>query len=150
MRALIQRVRRARVDTGGKTLAAVGQGYVVLAGFEHEDGEADIEWTVGKLVRLRLFLDESGAMNRSITEVGGEILVVSQFTLHASTKKGTRPSWHRAAPAALSEPMFRLFARRLEGELGRPVAVGIFGADMQIELINDGPVTIMLDSKRPE
>lgn len=123
---------------------------VVLLGIEEADGPDDIEWLTGKLVRLRIFADEAGVMNRSLLETGGEALVVSQFTLHASTRKGNRPSYIRAARPETAIPLYEAFLKRLAGELGRPVASGVFGADMQIALVNDGPVTLWIDSRQRE
>jgi D-tyrosyl-tRNA(Tyr) deacylase len=122
----------------------------VLAGFEDADGDDDIAWIAGKIVRLRLFADDTGVMNRSVQDVGGGILAVSQFTLYASVRKGNRPSWSRAARGAVSQPMFQRFVARLAQELGRPVASGVFGADMKVSLVNDGPVTLCIDSRSPE
>lgn len=150
MRAIVQRVRQASVVAEGRATGAIGSGLLVLAGFEAEDGEADIEWMVGKLCRLRIFSDAAGVMNLSVLDVGGEILAVSQFTLYASTRKGNRPSWGRAAPGPVSQPLFDQFLDRLAAALGRPVPTGVFGADMQVSLVNDGPVTIALDSRQPE
>lgn len=123
---------------------------LVLAGFEVADGDADLRWLSAKLVKLRIFPDAAGVMNRNIVDSGGDILAVSQFTLFASTKKGNRPSWSRAAPPQISQPLFERFVRQLEADLGRKVHTGIFGADMRIHLVNDGPVTISIDSRNPE
>lgn len=120
---------------------------MVLVGIGHDDSKEDIEWLAAKLVAMRIFDDEAGVMNRSVQDVEGEVMVVSQFTLHASTKKGNRPSWIKAAPEAISRPLYDAFVQRVEELLGRSVATGSFGADMQIELTNDGPVTIWIDSK---
>lgn len=150
MRAVIQRVARACVRVDGHPVGAIGQGLLVLAGFTEEDDTADLEWMANKIVKLRLFADENGVMNRSVEEVGGEVLAVSQFTLFASYRKGNRPSWNRAAPRARSEPLFAAFVDKLAAALGKPIPTGVFGADMAIELINDGPVTLMLDSRTPE
>lgn len=150
MRAIVQRVREARVTVDGRVTGAIGPGLLVLAGFEAEDGEADIDWMVGKLCRLRVFADDEGVMNRSVQDVGGGILAVSQFTLYASMRKGNRPSWGRAAPGPVSQPLFERFLAKLSVAHGRPVPTGVFGADMQVSLVNDGPVTIALDSRRPE
>lgn len=147
MRILIQRVRRASVSIGGTLKSAIGPGLLVFVGIEAEDGEEDIEWLAGKLTRLRIFDDENGVMNLDVRQVGGEILVVSQFTLHASTRKGNRPSYIKAAPEAVSYPMYERFAARVAELLGREVMTGEFGADMQVALVNDGPVTIWIDSK---
>lgn len=123
---------------------------MVLVGIGHDDSKEDIEWLAAKLVAMRIFDDEAGVMNRSVQDVEGEVMVVSQFTLHASTKKGNRPSWIKAAPEAISRPLYDAFVQRVEELLGRTVATGSFGADMQIELTNDGPVTIWIDSKNRE
>lgn len=150
MRVVVQRVKSASVTVAGTVCGQVGEGLLVLAGFEAEDGEADLSWMANKLVRLRLFPDAGGAMNLSVQETGGEILAVSQFTLYASVKKGTKPSWHRAARGDVSGPLFTRFVETLAATLGRPVASGIFGADMQVALVNDGPVTLCIDSRQPE
>lgn len=150
MRVVVQRVSEAAVTVNGQICGKIGAGLLVLAGFEAEDSSADLDWMVGKLLRLRLFADEAGVMNRSVQEVGGEILAVSQFTLYASVKKGNRPSWSRAARGEISQPLFADFVARLEAALGKPVATGIFGADMQVALVNDGPVTLSIDSRQPE
>jgi len=150
MRVIVQRVSAASVAVGGEIVGKIGGGLLVLAGFEEADGEADLDWMAGKLVRLRLFADAVGVMNRSVQESGGEILAVSQFTLYASVKKGNRPSWSRAARGDVSQPLFARFVERLSAELGRPVPTGVFGADMQVSLINDGPVTVSIDSRAPE
>ena len=150
MRVVVQRVAQASVTVDGQICGKIGAGLLVLAGFEAEDSAADLDWMVGKLLRLRLFADEAGVMNRSVQEVGGEILAVSQFTLYASVKKGNRPSWSRSARGEISQPLFADFVARLEAALGKPVATGIFGADMQVALVNDGPVTLSIDSRQPE
>lgn len=129
---------------------SIGKGLLVLAGFEADDTENDLDWMAGKLVRLRLFADAAGVMNCSVQDVGGEILAVSQFTLHASVKKGNRPSWSRAARGDVSGPLFERFVARLAAALGKPVPTGVFGADMQVALVNDGPVTLTIDSRVPE
>lgn len=147
---LVQRVASARVEVDGAVTGAIDAGMLVLAGFEVADGEADLGWISAKLVKLRIFPDDAGVMNRSIVDSGGDILAVSQFTLFASTKKGNRPSWSRAAPPEISKPLFERFVRLLEADLGRRVPTGIFGADMQIHLVNDGPVTMAIDSRNPE
>lgn len=147
---IVQRVREARVTAGGRVAGSIGPGLLVLAGFEDGDGEPDIDWMAGKLCKLRIFSDASGVMNCSVLDAGGEILAVSQFTLYASTRKGNRPSWGRAAPGPVSQPLFDRFVERLSMALGKPVPTGVFGADMQVGLVNDGPVTIALDSRCPE
>ncbi|MBP5302392.1 MAG: D-tyrosyl-tRNA(Tyr) deacylase [Bacteroidales bacterium] len=150
MRALIQRVSHAGVKVDGKSVSEIGQGLLVLVGVCAEDGDSDIDWLVRKIVNLRIFDDDEGVMNRSVLDVGGDILSVSQFTLMASCKKGNRPSYIHAAPGEISEPMYGRFCDALSAALGKPVGRGIFGADMKVSLLNDGPVTIWLDSKNPE
>lgn len=150
MRILVQRVRQAAVEIGGEVYSRIGQGLLVLVGIEAADGDEDIEWLTKKLLALRIFDDEQGVMNLDVRQVGGELLVVSQFTLHASTKKGNRPSYIRSAPEAVSRPMYERFVARLEAESGQKVLTGVFGADMQVSLQNDGPVTIWIDSKNRE
>lgn len=147
MRALVQRAREASVTVDGRIVGAIGRGLVVLAAVGSDDGEEDREWLVRKIVALRIFDDEAGAMNRSVQDVGGNILAVSQFTLFASTKKGARPSWSAAAPPDIAAPAFVRFVAALATALGRPVATGIFGAAMHVALVNEGPVTIWLDSR---
>ena len=150
MRVIVQRVRTAKVEVAGSVVGEIGPGLLVLAGMEAEDGDADLDWMCGKLVKLRIFSDAAGVMNCSVQDVGGEILAVSQFTLFASTKKGNRPSWGRAAPGPVSQPLFDRFVAKLSALLSKPVPTGVFGADMQVSLQNDGPVTLMLDSRAPE
>ena len=150
MRTIIQRVTEASVAVDGQKVAKIGAGLLVLAGFEDGDGEADLDWMAGKIVRMRIFADADGVMNRSVQETSGEILAVSQFTLYASVKKGNRPSWSRAARGEVSQPLFERFVARLSAELGRAVQTGVFGADMRVALVNDGPVTLSLDSRAPE
>jgi D-aminoacyl-tRNA deacylase len=150
MRVVIQRVSAASVAVDGEIAGEIGTGLLVLAGFEADDGDADLDWMAGKIVRVRVFADEAGIMNRSVQEVGGGILAVSQFTLFASVRKGNRPSWSRAARGEVSLPLFERFVARLSAELGKPVPTGVFGADMRISLINDGPVTLTIDSRVPE
>lgn len=147
MRLLIQRVKNASVSVGGDELSRIGQGLLVLVGVDVEDTDEDMEYLAGKLVRLRIFDDGQGVMNLDVRQVGGEVLVVSQFTLQASTRKGNRPSYVRAAPEAVSRPMYERFTARVAELLGREVPTGEFGADMQVALVNDGPVTIWIDSK---
>ena len=146
MRLLIQRVKNASVSVGGDELSRIGQGLLVLVGVGVEDTDEDMEYLAGKLVRLRIFDDGQGVMNLDVRQVGGEVLVVSQFTLQASTRKGNRPSYVRAAPEAVSRPMYERFTARVAELLGREVPTGEFGADMQVALVNDGPVTIWIDS----
>ena len=150
MRALIQRVSEASVKIGGQTEAAIQHGLVVLLAVEAMDTAEDIEWLSGKIVRLRIFDDEQGVMNRSVQEIQGEILVVSQFTLFASTKKGNRPSYARASGPEVAIPIYESFVRKLSEDLGKPVFTGEFGADMKVSLTNDGPVTIIIDTKLRE
>ena len=150
MRVIAQRVVSARVEVGGLVVGAIGPGLLVLAGIDDDNGEADLVWLSAKLCRLRIFADAAGVMNRSVVDCGGEILAVSQFTLFASVRKGNRPSWGRAARADVSQPLFDRFVRQIEHDLGRSVPTGVFGADMQLHLINDGPVTIAIDSRHPE
>jgi D-tyrosyl-tRNA(Tyr) deacylase len=150
MRSVIQRVSQASVTIGSIERARIGAGLLVLLGIEEADTTEDIEWLSGKIVRLRVFHDDQGVMNRSVQEIGGGILVVSQFTLHASTKKGNRPSYIRAARPEVAIPLYEQFLRRLEADCGQPVPRGEFGADMQVALVNDGPVTIWLDSRARE
>jgi D-tyrosyl-tRNA(Tyr) deacylase len=150
MRAVIQRVSSASVTITGQTKATIQRGLLVLLGIEEADSADDIEWLSGKLVRLRVFDDDQGVMNRSVQEAGGDILVVSQFTLFASTKKGNRPSYLRAARPEIAIPIYEMFLNKLAAELGKPIASGEFGADMQVALVNDGPVTILIDTKARE
>lgn len=150
MRLLIQRVKRASVTIDGEVYSRIGQGLMVLVGIEEADSEQDIEWLTGKLLRLRVFDDEAGVMNLDVQQVGGQVMIVSQFTLHASTKKGNRPSYFRAAGEAISRPMYERFVASVERAMGREVATGVFGADMAVELVNDGPVTIWIDSQNRE
>ena len=150
MRLLIQRVTGAKCHIGGKVFSQIGKGLVVLVGIGNDETAEDLEWLTKKLVQLRIFDDEAGVMNLSVDDIRGDIMVVSQFTLHAMTKKGNRPSWIKAAPEAVSRPLYNDFVERVENTLGRSVATGEFGADMQIELTNDGPVTIWIDSKNRE
>ena len=147
MRLLIQRVKNASVSVGGDELSRIGLGLLVLVGVGVEDTDEEMEYLAGKLVRLRIFDDGQGVMNLDVRQVGGEVLVVSQFTLQASTRKGNRPSYVRAAPEAVSRPMYERFTARVAELLGREVPTGEFGADMQVALVNDGPVTIWIDSK---
>lgn len=150
MRLLIQRVTTARCLICGEEHSAIGRGMLILVGVSMDDTAEDIEWLVRKAVAMRIFDDKEGVMNLSVQDIGGEVMVVSQFTLYASTKKGNRPSWFRAAPEAVSKPLYEAFVERIGEALGRSVATGSFGADMQLELINDGPVTIWIDSKNRE
>lgn len=150
MRLLIQRVRRASVGIDGREHSRIGRGLLALVGIEETDGQEDIDWLAGKLLRLRVFDDERGVMNLDVGQIGGEVMIVSQFTLFASTRKGNRPSYIRSAPEAVSRPLYERFVAAVESASGRAVATGVFGADMKIELVNDGPVTIWIDSKSRE
>lgn len=147
---VIQRVSEARCHIDGSVFSEIGKGLMVLVGVGYDDSAEDIEWLTKKLTQLRIFDDEEGVMNLSVMDIGGEVMLVSQFTLHALTKKGNRPSWIKAAPEAISKPLYEAFVRSVEETLGREVATGSFGADMKIELTNDGPVTIWIDSKARE
>ena len=147
MRVVIQRVRSASVTIGGRQCSAIGPGLLILLGIGHEDGPEDIDWLVRKVAGLRIFDDEAGVMNRSVVEAGGEALVVSQFTLMASTKKGNRPSYIGAAGHEIAIPLYEAFCAALSDAIGKPVGTGEFGADMQVSLVNDGPVTICIDSR---
>lgn len=149
MRILIQRVTNASVSISGKIVSEIQQGLLVLLGVENADDEKDIEYLSQKLVNLRIFNDENGVMNLSVQDVNGEIMIVSQFTLHARTRKGNRPSYIDAAKPEISIPMYEKFCKTVELLLNKPVKKGEFGADMQVNLVNDGPVTIWMDSKKP-
>lgn len=150
MRLLIQRVTEARCHIAGEVFSEIGKGLVVLVGVGHDETKEDLEWLTKKLVQLRIFDDEAGVMNCSVQDVEGDVMIVSQFTLHAMTKKGNRPSWIKAAPEVVSKPLYEEFVAMVETAIGRKVATGSFGADMKIELTNDGPVTIWIDSKNRE
>lgn len=150
MRVLIQRVKKASVSIEGKIFSEINQGLLVLLGIEDEDTQEDINWLTGKIVRLRIFSDEKDAMNLSVKDVGGDCLVVSQFTLHASTKKGNRPSFINAAKPEIAIPIYESFLLQLGNEMNKKVETGSFGAMMDVALINDGPVTIWIDSKKRE
>jgi D-aminoacyl-tRNA deacylase len=150
MRTVIQRVSKAEVSVDGKITGKIGSGLLVLLGIEEGDSTEDIDWLSGKIVNLRIFDDEKGIMNRSVADVNGELLVVSQFTLHASTRKGNRPSYIRAAKPETAVPLYEKFLIQLESDLGKPVSAGIFGAMMKVSLLNDGPVTIVIDTKNRE
>ena len=150
MRLLIQRVTEASVTIDGNIKSQIGKGLMVLVGIEEADTQEDIDWLTGKLLRLRIFDDEAGVMNLDVQQVGGDVMVVSQFTLHASTKKGNRPSYFRAAGEAISRTMYEKFVASVEQALGKKVATGEFGADMKVALVNDGPVTIWIDSRNKE
>ena len=150
MRLVIQRVTHASVTIEGKVKSAIGPGLLILVGIESADTTEDVDWLVRKVAALRIFDDEQGVMNRSVQDINGEALVVSQFTLFASTKKGNRPSWLKAAPHNISVPLYEAFCQRLSQAMGKPVGTGEFGADMKVELLNDGPVTILMDTKDKE
>tara|TARA_B100001250_G_C19624954_1_gene711110 strand:+ start:241 stop:693 length:453 start_codon:yes stop_codon:yes gene_type:complete len=150
MRIFIQRVSQAEVKIEGKAIGIIGKGLLVLLGIENEDDRSDLDWLVNKLINLRIFNDESEVMNRSLLDINGELMVISQFTLIAATKKGNRPSYIRAAHSEIAIPLYEQFIVLAEEKLGRKVAKGLFGADMKISLINDGPVTIIIDSKNRE
>lgn len=150
MRAVIQRVTKASVTVEGKVVGHIREGLLVLVGIEDADSEDDIQWLSSKIVNLRIFNDDEGVMNRSLLEVGGGILLISQFTLHASYKKGNRPSYIRASKPPVAIPLYEKMIVQLEADLGKGVERGIFGADMKVELLNDGPVTIVMDTKNRE
>lgn len=147
MRVVLQRVSKASVEIEEKIVSEIESGLLILLGIEHEDSEEDIQWLCSKIKKLRIFNDEKEVMNNSLVEIGGDAIVVSQFTLHASTKKGNRPSYIKAAKPEIAIPLYEKFIKQLEQELGKKVGTGKFGADMKVELINDGPVTILMDSK---
>ncbi len=150
MRVVIQRVSQASVAIDGRINGAIGKGLLILVGIEDADGTEDIEWLSRKIVQLRIFGDEAGIPNLSVQDVQGELLVISQFTLHASTKKGNRPSYIRASKPEIAIPLYEAFVKQLTIDLGKPVATGIFGADMKVSLVNDGPVTIIMDTKQKD
>ena len=150
MRAVIQRVLEAKVTISGSVKGAIGRGLLVLVAVEETDNDTDIEWLTGKIVRLRVFDDEQGIMNKSVQEAQGDILLISQFTLFASTRKGNRPSYIRSAKPEIAVPLYEQFLARLTFELGKPIQTGEFGAQMLVTLANDGPVTIIIDSKARE
>lgn len=150
MRTVIQRVSSASVEINQQIKSKIGIGLLILLGIEHEDTIEDIEWLCGKIARLRIFGDENGIMNLSIQDIKGDVLLISQFTLHASTKKGNRPSYIKAAKPEIAIPLYESFIAQLEKELGEKIQLGEFGADMKVALINDGPVTILIDSKNKE
>ena len=150
MRAIIQRVSEARVTVGDAIISSSGRGLLILVAMEESDAESDVDWLAAKIVRLRIFDDAEGVMNKSVAEIGGEILVVSQFTLFASTRKGNRPSYIRSAKPETAMPLYELFVAQLTKELGKAVGTGQFGANMQVSLTNDGPVTLIIDTKLKE
>lgn len=147
MKVVIQRVIKASVTIKGKKVASIESGFLILLGIINEDTQSDINWLSNKIVNLRIFGDENGVMNHSLSDVKGDVIVVSQFTLHALTKKGNRPSYIKAAKPDVAIPLYKAFVDQLESDLGKPIQTGEFGADMKVELINDGPVTIIIDSK---
>ena len=150
MRVVVQRVSSARVDIDNRPQAVIGKGLLILLGIETSDTPEDVDWLVRKIVQLRIFDDTEGVMNLSLTEIQGDVLVVSQFTLHASSKKGNRPSYIRAARPETAIPLYEMFVLELEVQLGKRVSTGLFGANMQVGLVNDGPVTIILDSRNKD
>ena len=150
MKVVLQRVKKASVTVEEKIVGEIGHGFLILLGIEAEDTQEDINWLAGKIARLRVFSDENDAMNNSVLDVDGECLVVSQFTLHASTKKGNRPSFIKAARPEIAVPLYKVFIQQLEMELSKKVPTGIFGAMMDVSLVNDGPVTIIIDSKKKD
>jgi len=150
MRAVIQRVRKVSVTTGNQLRSETGPGLLILLGIEEADSDIDINWLASKIVKLRIFNDDDGVMNLSVMETGGDIMVISQFTLHALTKKGNRPSYIKAAPTEIAIPLYERFVAVLSGLLGKPVGTGEFGAMMMVEIHNDGPVTIIIDTKNKE
>lgn len=150
MRAVIQRVSRASVTADGVFRASIGNGLLVLAGIEDADTPEDISWLSSKIVNLRIFNDANGVMNESVLDQNGDIILVSQFTLHASTKKGNRPSYIRASKPDIAIPLYEKLVLQLSSDLGKPVGTGVFGADMKVDLLNDGPVTIVIDTKNRE
>ena len=150
MRTVLQRVSKASVTVDGKVISSIENGLLVLLGIEDADNKDDIDWLTNKVLNLRIFNDEDGVMNRSVTDIDGDIIVVSQFTLHAQTKKGNRPSYIKAAKPDVAIPMYEAFVKVLEQRLGKKVGTGIFGADMKVELLNDGQVTITIDTKNKE
>ena len=150
MRAVVQRVTQASVTVKGDQVASIGQGVLVFLGIVDEDDIRDIDWLVNKIVNLRIFADDHGVMNKSVMDIVGEVIVVSQFTLHASTKKGNRPSYVKAAKPEIAIPIYKQFRQNMEKIMDRPIQSGIFGADMKVDLLNDGPVTIIIDTKNRE
>ena len=150
MRVVIQRVTKASVTIDGKINGSIANGLLILLGIEDADTEEDIEWLSNKIVNLRIFNDDAGVMNRSVLETGGEVLLISQFTLHANTKKGNRPSYIKASKPEVAIPLYERMKAQLARDLGKEIATGIFGADMKVELLNDGPVTIIIDTKNKE
>ena len=150
MRSVIQRVLKCKVTINSEIVREIGLGLLIFVGFEDSDTNEDVEWLSGKTVRLRIFNDPKGLMNRSILEISGDLMIISQFTLHASTKKGNRPSFAKASKPEIALPLYNRFISRIESDFGKPIITGEFGADMKIELLNDGPVTIVIDTKNKE
>ncbi len=150
MRAVVQRVSKASVTVDGKIISKIETGLLILLGVEDADTQDDLEWLSRKVANLRIFNDENGIMNRSVLEMKGDALVISQFTLHASTKKGNRPSYIKAAKPPVAIPLYKQFIQKLKDDMGKEISTGIFGADMKVELVNDGPVTIVIDTKNKE
>ncbi|MDO6490399.1 MAG: D-aminoacyl-tRNA deacylase [Cellulophaga sp.] len=150
MRAVIQRVTRASVTVNEKLISKIDSGLLILLGIEAEDTKEDIDWLTRKIANLRIFNDENGVMNNSLLDSKGDVIVVSQFTLHAATKKGNRPSYIKAAKPELAKPLYVTFVKQLETTMGKSVGTGVFGADMKVDLLNDGPVTIIMDTKNKE
>jgi len=150
MRVVIQRVSKSTVTINKKNVRSINKGLLILVGFEDNDSKEDLDWISGKIVRLRIFDDDEGIMNKSVSDINGDIMLVSQFTLHASTKKGNRPSYIKASKPEIAIPLYQNFISILHFDLGKAIVTGEFGADMQVQLINDGPVTILIDSKNKE
>jgi len=150
MRVVIQRVNKCSLEVNGSFTNEIGKGLLVLVGIEADDSMEDIDWLCGKISRLRVFNDAEGVMNLSVSDIGGEVMVISQFTLHASTRKGNRPSYIRAAPPNIAVPLYESFLAKIETEIGKPVVSGVFGAHMVLGIVNDGPVTIIIDTKNKE
>jgi len=150
MRSVVQRVLKSKVTINNDIIREIGKGLLIFIGFEDNDNDEDIEWLSGKIVRLRIFNDFQGLMNRSVQEIDGELMIISQFTLHASTKKGNRPSFIKASKPEIALPLYNKFIKRIQSDFGKQAITGEFGADMKIELVNDGPVTIVMDTKNKE
>lgn len=150
MRAVIQRVSNASVSVSNQSVSSIGQGLLILVGIEDSDTLEDVQWLSAKIINMRIFDDQNGVMNLSVKDIDGEIITVSQFTLHASTKKGNRPSYIKAAKPIISVPLYEQFVEQLTSDLGKTIGTGVFGADMQVSLCNDGPVTIIVDTKNKE
>lgn len=150
MKTVVQRVSHASVTVEGKKVASIGDGLLILLGIVNDDDQNDIDWLVNKVINLRIFNDENGVMNKSLKDINGEVIIVSQFTLHASTKKGNRPSYIKAAKPDVSIPLYESFIKSMQSQVNTKVQTGIFGADMKVQLLNDGPVTIIIDTKNKE